>query len=77
MLCFEGPGTQVPKLEPLGQKNRARSVRNGLEVASRRGQDSQVWQVGSVLLSELWEPPQIMPEPSQGKGQGLSKRQDI
>ena len=34
-----GPG---PKLEPLGQKSRARSVQNGLGVASQRGQDSQV-----------------------------------
>ena len=46
-----GPG---PKLEPLGQKSRARSVQNCLEVASQRGQDSQVWLVGLVLLSGLW-----------------------
>ena len=42
-----GPG---PKLEPLGQKSRARSVQNGLGVASQRGQDNQIWQVSSVLL---------------------------
>ena len=40
----------APKLEPLGQKSRARSVQNGVEVACQRGQDSQVWQVFSVLL---------------------------
>ena len=42
-----GPG---PKLEPLGQKSRARSVQYGLGVASQRGQDNQIWQVSSVLL---------------------------
>ena len=40
----------APRLQPLGQKSRARSVQNGLGVASRRGQDNQIWQVSAVLL---------------------------
>ena len=47
IAIMAGPG---PKLEPLGQKSRTRSVQNGLEVANWRDRDSQVWQVRSVLL---------------------------
>ena len=58
---------RAPKLEPLGQKSRARQVQSGLEVASQRGQDSQVLLVGAVLLSKLWTDrnpgaPHIKPE---------------
>ena len=67
----------APKWEPLGQKSRTRSVQNGCEMASQRGQDRQVWLVGSVFLSKLWESPETSPELSQVGGQSLSKRQNI
>ena len=48
-----------------------------LPIGSQRGQDSQVWLVGSVLLSELWKSPETRPELHRGRGQSLSKPQDI
>ena len=36
-------------------KSAVRSPKSGLEMSSQSGQDRQVWQISSVLLSELWE----------------------
>ena len=52
MAVCAGPGVQVGA---TWAESRARSVQNGLEGACQRGQDSQVSQVGLVLLSKLWE----------------------
>ena len=65
------------KLELLGHKSHARAAQSRLGRASQRGQDSQVRPVGSVWLSEPWNPSETSREPSQAGGQGPSQRQAI
>ena len=65
------------KLELLGHKSHAQAAQSRLGRASERGRDSQVRAVGSVWLSELWNPSQPSRNSSQVGGQSLSSRQVI
>ena len=66
IAILAGPGTRVGATwaetsSPIGPE--------WLQVASRRGQDSQVWLVSSALLSELWKVSQTSPDLSQSEGE--------
>ena len=68
---------QATKLELGGPKSHAPTVQSGLKGSSQSGQDSQVGPVGSVLLSDLWNPPEPSRTSGQAGGQSLSNWQDI
>ena len=75
---LRGPGAQVRAI--WTQKSRPKEVgtaQSGLGGASQRGQDSQVWPVGSVLFLELWKRTRRKRDSDQVGGQSLSIRQVI